>query len=291
MSVRITSKAFKAVQAARKLGMDVSAQNGSHKSDVTPKLQSTSNYGLFQQNTFNRDVQSIAKLVESMKKHGYIAAYPIHCIKDASGKLIIKAGHHRFEAARSLGLAVLYIVCEDAATVSELERATRPWSVADYVMSHARSGLVDFISLIDFSERTGIGFSQAAAMLSGGSAHSHHCGAKLKSGEFRIKNTEHAEKVGRVVTSLRSMQIQVKNIAAFVGALSMCIWLDEFDVDVFLSRVACNPGMFIKQADRDQYLELIERIYNYKARQNRVAIAFLAREASRNRCPVPSDND
>lgn len=70
------------------------------------KLLSTKDYSRFELCQFNRSVAKTKNLRDSMKEHGFIPAYPIHCTLKG-GKLQIKAGHHRFEVAQELGLAVL----------------------------------------------------------------------------------------------------------------------------------------------------------------------------------------
>ena len=66
------------------------------------QLAVTNNSGKFELCSFNRDLDKTQRIEESMKKHGYIPAYPIHCVKNGTGKFKIKAGHHRFYVARKL---------------------------------------------------------------------------------------------------------------------------------------------------------------------------------------------
>jgi len=255
-----------------------------------PKLQSTSNYDLFVPSEFNRDLRSLKALKESMKKHGYIAAHPLHCIKGPGGKLIIKAGHHRFETAKSLGIPIWYVVCDDQSEIPELEGTLREWSFKDYITSYARAGSADHLAIIEYTQRTGISHRQAASLLSGECATSGNVAKKVKRGGYSLKPNSHSEKLATIVTGLRDIGVPFYNNSNFVSALSSVSWLNEFDQKTFLHRSAGNLHLFVKQSTRDQFLELIDRVYNFQAK-HRIALSFLAKEAARKRCVVSKEKD
>jgi hypothetical protein len=277
-TLKPSQRAILAAQAVPR----VSAAANNSKS---PKIQHTTNYDLFQKNEFNRDVSKVDALLVSMKKHGFIPAYAIHVTRWGGGKLIVKGGHHRLEAAKRLGIAVYYIVCDDEASVVELEQATTPWLFVDYVRSYARAGSAPHIAITEYCERTGISMSQAASMLGGESASSNNMARRAKVGTFQVKDTSHAEAVGEVVVELRKMSVRFASQQCFVSALSSVMWLEEFSASTFLRRVAANLHLMIRQATVAQYLNLIDQVYNHKAQQ-KIALAFLAREAAKARNAV-----
>ena len=129
-------------------------------------IPTTTNYEMFQLLDFNRDVSKTRKLEASMKRHGYINAYPLHVVKE-NGKLRIKGGHHRFFVASKLGLPVAYVVCEDNASIHELEAATTRWSLDDYLTSYVRMGDADYIAIQKYQQRTGIATGLCVSMLGG----------------------------------------------------------------------------------------------------------------------------
>jgi len=250
-----------------------------------PKLQYSANHEMFVESEFNRDTRNLDSLTKSMKKHGYIAAYPLHCIRGVSGKLVIKAGHHRFKAAKQLGIPVYYVVSDDSATIPETEMASNAWSFVDFVKSYARSGSEPHIAITAFAERTGISFVQAASLLGGECANSHNMSPKVKSGTFEVKESTHTDKVAAVVVGLRGMGVPFAANRNMVGAISSVCWLDEFDIKKFLHRAANNLHLFVKQSTQVQYLDLIERVYNFHA-QERIALAFLARQHAKSRSVI-----
>jgi hypothetical protein len=252
---------------------------------MSAKLTVTKNYRLFELHPFNRDVTKIKMLRASMKKHGYIEAYPLHCIRNGNATLRIKAGHHRFVVAEELGLAVPYVVCNDDATIHELESATNPWKLKDFVMSFIRTESAEHATVLEFSERTGIGLSQAASLLGGESGTSGNLQKRLKDGTFVLSDPAYAEKVGDTIVRCREIGLAFATHRCFVGAMSLCCCLTEFDPKVFLHRLAINAGMAKPQPTVDSFLAMIEEVYNRQSR-NKIALAFLAREAARNRAAV-----
>ncbi len=252
---------------------------------MSAKIQTTVNYDLFEVCSFNRDVSKLDNMRASMVRHGFIPAYPLHCVQGQKGKLIIKAGHHRFETAKMLKIPVYYVVTQDEASVHELEKASRAWSYKDFVQSHARAGSHAHLEVLDFSRRTGISLAQATSMLGGESASSGNLQSRVKEGTYALKDSSHAEKVGEIVLSVKAAGVAFATNANFVAAISSCCWLDEFKPDVFVYKVANNLHMMIKQSTRMQFLDLIDRVYNHNAK-TKIALAFLAKQAAASRNAV-----
>lgn len=253
---------------------------------MSAKIQTTTNYDLFEICPFNRDVRKLDNMRSSMSKHGFIPAYPLHCSQGAKGKLIVKAGHHRLETAKQLKLPVFYVVTQDAASVHELEKASRAWSYKDFILSHARAGSAVHVAIIDFAKRTGISLAQATSMLGGESAVSHNLADKAKDGSIAIGNTDHAELVGSIVVSIKMSGVAFAASSNLVSAISCVVHVPEFEIDVFCHRVATNVHMMIKQSTYMQYLDLVERVYNHGSR-NKIPLAFMAKELAKKRSAIP----
>lgn len=249
---------------------------------MSSKLTTTRNYDLFEVCAFNRNVGKLTALKKSMETHGYIPAYPLHCIRNGDGKLRIKAGQHRFVTAKALGIPVVYVECQDHAEINELEKATNPWTLRDYVTSFVKTGSQEHLALQEFSDRTGIGISQAASLLVGESATSANQGKKLKEGTYTIGDTSFAEKVGGVIMACRNMNLSFATHRCFIGAISLCCRIPDFVPETFLHRLAINSGLAKPQPTVDAFLATIEDVYNRQSHK-KIALAFLAREAARER--------
>jgi hypothetical protein len=250
-------------------------------SQKAPQLQATKDYAKFELCQFNRSVEKTKHLRESMLKHGYIPAYPIHCVRSSSGKLQIKAGHHRFEVAQELGIAVFYVVSNDAATIHELETATTAWKPKDYLVSFVRCGMEDYAKVADFHERTGISLGICISMLGGESAGSCNKIRVFKSGAFKVtsEGLKHAESVGEVVRFCSDIGIRSHDFI-FVQTLSRCLFVPQFSVEVFKRRAEANKSMFKPCRSIAEQTDLFEAIYNRAATAvNRLPLTFLANQA------------
>jgi len=75
-----------------------------------------------------------------------------------------------------------------------------------------------------------------------------------------------------------------------VQALSAVCRVDEFDRELFISRVRAHAGMMTAQVSRNAYLVVIEQVYNYGGRKTRIPLAFLAKEESARRNAVKKPN-
>jgi hypothetical protein len=257
---------------------------------VENKLCHTDDYGLFVVSPFNRDVTKMGSLLQSMKRHGYISAYPVHCKMRSDGKLEIKAGHHRFECAKTLGLSVYYVVSNDDATIPELERATTPWKLQDYVKSYARAGDQHSKLIAMIAAETGISVAAIVSIVGGELAASKNKINSLKEGRFRATpdGIERIEKVSRVVVACKSAKIAFASKRQFVNALSKLFFLKEFDDSVIVNKAQSNPQLFSNCATEEGFLEMLEYVHNY-GRSAKHPLVFLAKEAAkeRNRCRPP----
>lgn len=248
-------------------------------SQKAPTLQSTKEYSRFELCQFNRNIQNTKYLKESMLKHGYIAAYPIHCVRGVGNRLRIKAGHHRFEVAQELGIPVYFVVCDDDAEIPMFERSTNKWTVQNYLESHSRCGLPDYVKLAEYIERTKIPVSLAVSMLGGECASSNNLLGKFKLGTFVVTGEEHAEKVADIVAFCSEIGIKSRD-SVFIQSLSRCLFTPEFSPEVFKARASSNVAMFKPCRSISEQMLVFESVYNMKARaDNRVPLAFLVSRA------------
>jgi hypothetical protein len=254
---------------------------------MVAKIMETTDYVRFELARFNRDVKKTRKLEKSMRAHGWLDAHPLHVVKNGSGKLLIKAGHHRFEVAKTLGIPVKYVICADSATINELEEATTPWSLKDYLGSYIRVGIDSYLAVEAYHKKTGISLSQCISLLSGESAGSSNKTHQFRRGELEIGDANHAVAVGDIVSHLSKSGIKFATASALVAAISRIVWLPEFNAEVFKQKISVFGHLFEKRSDKIEYCDLIEAIYNRSNREP-VPLAFLADKAAKERRCVKS---
>jgi hypothetical protein len=206
---------------------------------------------------------------------------PIQAYKrKEDGKIVIVDGHHRFFAAKSLGIPFYYVLEDDACqnAMPDVNRS-RPWKVEDFVRQFAIRGIKDFAILQSYANR-GLSCSVAASLLSGETAGSNNHNNKIRNGTFKIKSTKNADQILSLIED--NPTIDTFRHSSFIKALSMCQWLPEFDFGTFKSRVEANWHMLPKCSNVDDFLRHIEEVYNYRSHIKH-PIAHLAKRLSSER--------
>jgi hypothetical protein len=253
-------------------------------------LQKTKNYNLFLLSDFNRNVTKTKKLEQSMRKHGFIDAYPLHVIK--KGKFLeIKGGHHRFEVASKLGLAIPYVVTDDDATIHELEEATTKWTMSDYLVSFVRMGYPDYEKVESFCKKTGISIQQAMSMMGGELASSHNHNDAFKRGKYKVSNDlTPAYRVAELVKILSDYGHKWAVSAVCVTSLSRLIIGNIAQYDQLKQKLSVNVSYFDNKRSVDGFMEQWEEAYNRKSRGSRTPLVFLTNEAIKKRSATYSSS-
>jgi hypothetical protein len=250
------------------------------------KIMESKDYGMFGMMPFNRDVKRTKYLESSMKRHGWIDAYPMHVVQEGSRKFKIKAGHHRFVVAKKLEIPVKFVVCDDDTTIYELEKASLRWSMQDYLDSHCRNEKPEYLRVKEYCEESGISLQLAISMLGGHSAGSGNFQYEFKDGKYKIKEgSDHADIVKNLVLYIKKHGITFYNQSLLVQAISKTVWVKGFDIAQFKNKIKQFHGIIEKKANLDQYLNMLEELYNRQSRA-KVPLKFLATEEAKRRNAV-----
>ena len=246
------------------------------------KILTTKNYSRFSPHEQNRPIVNNSALEKSMKKHGWIKAFPAYCVKNGHNKLKIKAGNHRFAIARKLGIPIVYTIDQDDISINELEQSTKAWKLSDFLHSYCQTGDNNYLCVKEFKDRYNIPLSCCISLLLGG-ATSGGLGANkiFREGRFKIQGMEHAEKVGMIVLESKNY-IPFYNVYHYVLAISACCRVPEFDPRRYLDKLRSFPSMLVKQPDIRSYIQAIEILYNYYTNK-KIPLLHMAYEAGRQR--------
>jgi hypothetical protein len=242
-------------------------------------ILSSKDYKKFKGDLSNRDVTSknLKKLNDSMKAYGWLPAYPMHVVMQG-GNHVIKDGQHRKHIAEALGIPVLYVVCPDheGLSISKINGAQAPWTSLDYVKSFCNQGNPHFTKLLNFSQSKGLPLGVSAKMLMTSTRGRSTCTNEIREGTFKVKNLDLAEKVADIIVRIKGIVPWAAN-SSFVSAVMKCCMIPEFSALQFLQRCEAHPSLLVLQPTTDQFLDLIEAIYNYRTTQSRkLAVKFLA---------------
>jgi hypothetical protein len=248
------------------------------------RLRKTKNYDLFESHLNNRPLHSNPKLEASMRRVGFMPSSAIQCTRNGSDRLKVIRGHNRLYFAKKLGLPVYYVIDGSCVDLYEIETPKQTWSVADFVHSHASRGHKGSVAVIEFQKAHGYTLSAASSLLAGESAGSHNMTEALKKGEYEpVADQSHSLAVASITDCCREAGIKFATMDPFVAAVSMCVRVPDFDVEVFKDKVRLHPAMMQKRTNRYDYLAEIDALYNYGAKSRRLSLAFKARELARAR--------
>lgn len=250
---------------------------------------STNNYSLFTPHPKQRPIRDshVQFLMGQMRKRGFLSSFPLMCVK-VGQKIVVVDGHHRLEAAKNLGIILYYNVegldCLDA--IGDVNASNSRWVLADFVRSHVVDGKPDYITLQKYVD-CGVAVVMAASLLAGHSAGSNNVTSALVNGTFKVKTTRHIDIILSIRDTMHGYNDAVST-SNFMKALSLCLWLPEFDHTIFLRTLKRYPMMLQRLSNIHDFLKSIEAVYNYNARGRReLPIALLARQAAKARSAAP----
>lgn len=256
-------------------------------SNVIPTLQRTRRYGQFSFAKENRPVEVMNLKAEhkalrtSMQTYGFLPAFPI-MVSSVNGKFIVKDGQHRLTFAREFGLDVYFVIDKTDVSIADINKAQAGWSARDYAMSWANQGREEYRKALEFMDQWGLPIGSAFSIL-GGTIVFQNLKDKFHAGTFKIRTPKTALRVARFYSDLCGLRKGVRN-ANLLAALWACCHVDYFDESRIIDTVTRRPDMFYNAGTRENFLELLENIYNFK-RRAREPLAFDAAEAMRARNP------
>lgn len=258
-----------------------------------PKFRSTAKYEQFDHFGVNRDVSKVQRIVDSMKRYGFLPHYPLHCTPGNDGKLVIKDGHHRFAAAQQLGLPVWYVVADDGGVaIHELQHATRAWSIQDFLTSYVRDNRAEYLGIYERYVETGIPLMACMSMMAGQLAGSGNVSNAFKSGRYASTEAgqRHFEIVASVVKEMRDVGVEHATNQNLVNALSRICSAPEVDMVELKRKIRKYPHLVTRHRSDREYLAMLEGLYNYASKE-RIPLVFLADEAVRRRTVSASLKD
>lgn len=258
-----------------------------HKLHVTKSaaiVESITDYSIFVAHEHQQPMspKHIEAITASMRAHGWWPSKPITVYRRSDGKLVIIDGHHRFHAAQILGIAILYVIepASHSDNIGQMGLLVRVWSSLSFAKMYAEKGNEHYAKLLAYTQR-GLPMKQVASLLIGESAGSNNASGLIKNGSFKIKTTKSVDAIMGTFETIGE-QVPVIKSRVFVEALSLCLFVPEFDIYTFHIRALNNPRGFDKCVTRDQALKNIEEIYNFRARE-KIELANMAQKAKEER--------
>jgi len=238
--------------------------NTSRTNAATKQVHTTSDYSLFKPIDGNRtkNILHIKRLKEAMQKNYLFTVLVVN------ENYEIIDGQHRFEVIKELELPLNYIVCNGYGLneVHILNANSKTWNADDYMNGYCELGYPDYIKYRDFKDKYKMPHNVCKAILSGISSNAR--GEAIKqfyNGTFKVNNYFFAVGVAEHIKSL-SAYYDGATQANFIFAILQLLKNVKFNVSELTAKMKAYPTMMKNCATKEQYIALIEEIYNYRRR-------------------------
>jgi hypothetical protein len=239
----------------------------------------TLDYAIFQDLAGNRTINPLhVKRLQKSFSEEYLM-----CPIIVNERLEIIDGQHRFMAAKNIGLPINYIIVHGyrLPQVQRLNTSTKDWTKNDYLESYADRGYLPYVQMRKFmSEYPQLGLAAAECLLT-----QNRSGANNKGNDETGSKARNFQEGNLVVVDLEfayeSADYIMKihpfydgyNRAAFVRTISLLMQKPQFDIEYFIDKLEVNPGRFGHRNTIDEYIDLIEDVYNFRSR-NKISLRY-----------------
>lgn len=226
------------------------------------QVHTTKDYSLFKpiDGNRNKNLLHINRLKKSMSEN-YL--YTVIIVND---KYEIIDGQHRFEVIKELGLNLNYIVCDGYGLneVHILNQNSKTWSSDDYLDGYCKLGYSDYIKYREFKQKYDIGHYECMWLLNGSQLSNPT--VVFYSGEFKVKRYKEAIEIIEKIMQIKPYYSEWKR-RSFIFAILQLLKNEKFNFEEFLSKLKIQPTSLVNCTTTNQYVALIEDIYNFKRRE------------------------
>ena len=254
------------------------------KNPTDLRIRVTNNYRMFERSKENRllDMKKHRRLKHSMEKYGFLKCFPLVCIRNSKGSLVVKDGQHRLAIAEELGLAVYWVEqsSEEDFDVALANGTVVTWTPQAYAEKHAANGLVAYREALAFHEEYHIPLTTACALLAGTVSYSNIVD-DFKNGLFKIRERNWATNVASLYGPMCSLSTAIRNVRFLEACMAVCR-IPDFDRGRMLLGAERCRDKLVSYSNREAYLDMMEVVYNF-GRHKLCSIKIPALEAMRER--------
>lgn len=223
----------------------------------------TTNYDQFSRVKGNRDLTEshVKYLMRSIAENGWVGPA---ILVDKAGKQL--NGQHRVEACRRLGVPVRFTIETNPVegVIQITNTGQKNWSLNDSIHRFVKLGNQHYILLSNLMRQFPEISATECRMLCANSFNSSNREV-FESGKFIVKDIEVAKEWAKNIMSLKPYFEKGFNRSMFVRALiKIFSKRPEFSFEEFMHKIRLRPGSIYMCGTVDQYLNMIEDIYNYK---------------------------
>ncbi len=232
----------------------------------------TKDYSMFKFREDNRLVNAnhVKKLANRMRERGWLSSSVVTL--NGSGEVI--DGQHRVKAAMSVGAPIRYKVTRGAGSdeMTDMNTLQKNWSPFDHLHKFVTKGNSNYITFDKFvRDYPMFKYTEVAMFLNNNmSTIQRHV---FESGLYVVKNERKGREWANYILELKPYFEKYYTKSIFVRGFIKCLLKKEFVFSEFLHKVKLRPNNLVACGTVDQYVEMIENIYNYK-RSNKINLRF-----------------
>ena len=231
------------------------------------QVKESRNYEMFRSIDGNRPMNTLHlnRLKKSMEQDYLVSPIIVN------EKFQIIDGQHRVKIASDLGLPIRYIQIDGYGLdeVHRLNQNSKNWTNQEFVDGYAGMGYKDYQYLLDFVSDHDVTLTIAISLLSSNNGDQY---MKIKNGTWKVINKERGNTIAEWIQILKPYYDGTAR-KTFVLALQQLYENRDFEFSQLISKVTLQPMALVHCVNSNQYLSLIESIYNYHSR-NKVNLRF-----------------
>ena len=213
----------------------------------------------------------VSKLKESMKTRGVLSTLTV--MREKKSYTILD-GHHRWEAAKSLGYSMPAIVVPRASALAvvELNTVSKNWQLVDFANYYSLSGDKEqkaaYAKLIAYAEKTDLNYTALIAIFGSPSL------ASYKKGNFRITKESFGKKFLQYLKDIKPY-IPFSFYARFAMGYLVLAQNAKYDHRRMLTKLKQKHKQTIEsKGTPGDYGKLMQAIYNYNIKDAKNLVMF-----------------
>ena len=241
----------------------VKTSNHTQKDTTVNTVQVTSDYTKFQTKQGNRELNflHLKRLTSSVKEMDLLHANPIL----VNEKFEIIDGQHRFNVCQELKKPIYFLMVKGLGLteIQILNANSKNWKMEDYVDGYCSMGMQQYCEFKKYVETTDLGISLLLALLCG-SDNSDYT-SDLKTGKLKLTHKNRALIILQWLKDWSEYYDGCKR-RSFVLALVQLYSIKGYNHDKMMQKIKYQSAKLVDSLNTKTYLALLEEIYNFKER-------------------------
>jgi len=226
-------------------------------------VQKTNDYTKFKTKQGNRELNKLhlKRLMSSVKELDLLHANPIL----VNERFEIIDGQHRFEVCQELKKPVYFIVVKGLGLneIQVLNANSKNWKIEDYIDGYCSMGKSDYLELKKYIKSTNLGVTVLVALFCGSDNGDYI--TTLKNGDLKITHKMRGLVILKWINEWETHYAGFSR-RSFVLALAHLYSVKGYNHDKMMQKIKYQSAKLVDSINTKTYLALLEEIYNYKER-------------------------